>query len=73
LGSSMIFLVYCKNFCKYHNIHPSNTTMKKLKNKTYKLCWESKMIESNNLSHRRELSEPDRNPEFKLPVHLLSS
>jgi hypothetical protein len=51
---------------------PSNTTIEKFKNLKYRLCWESRMIESNNLSYRMELSEPDRNPEFKLPVHLLS-
>jgi hypothetical protein len=27
----MIYLIYCKNFCKYHNVPPPSTTIKKLK------------------------------------------
>jgi hypothetical protein len=26
---SMIYLIYCKNFCKCHNVPPPNTTIKK--------------------------------------------
>jgi hypothetical protein len=28
---SMIYLIYCKNFCKCHNVPPSSTTIKELK------------------------------------------
>jgi hypothetical protein len=31
--SSMIYLTYCKNFGKCHNVPPANTTIKKNKNK----------------------------------------
>jgi hypothetical protein len=27
VNSSMIYLIYCKNFCKCHNIFPSSTTI----------------------------------------------
>jgi hypothetical protein len=29
MNSSMIYLIHYKNFCKYHNVPPSNTTIKK--------------------------------------------
>jgi hypothetical protein len=29
VNSSMIYLIYCKNFCKCHNVPPPSTTMKK--------------------------------------------
>jgi hypothetical protein len=28
VNSSMIYLIYCKNFCKYHNIPSSRKTIK---------------------------------------------
>jgi hypothetical protein len=27
-NSTMIYLIYCKNFCKWHNIPPPRTTIK---------------------------------------------
>jgi hypothetical protein len=32
--SSTKYLIYCKNFCKCHNIPPSSTTVKKKKDET---------------------------------------
>jgi hypothetical protein len=29
VNSSMICLIYCKNFYKYHNVPPPSTTVKK--------------------------------------------
>jgi hypothetical protein len=29
VNSNMIYLIHCKNFCKYHNIPQPNTTIKK--------------------------------------------
>jgi hypothetical protein len=29
MNSSMMYLIYCKNFCKCHNVSPSSTTIKK--------------------------------------------
>jgi hypothetical protein len=29
VNSSMIYLIYCKNFCKCHNVSPPSTTIKK--------------------------------------------
>jgi hypothetical protein len=29
VNSIMIYLIYCKNFCKCHNVIPSNTIIKK--------------------------------------------
>jgi hypothetical protein len=29
VNSSMIYFIYCKNFCKYHNVPPSSITIKK--------------------------------------------
>jgi hypothetical protein len=29
VNSSMIHLIYCKNFCKCHNVPPLSTTVKK--------------------------------------------
>jgi hypothetical protein len=29
VNSNMIYLIYCKNFCKCHNVPPSSTTIKK--------------------------------------------
>jgi hypothetical protein len=31
VNSTMIYLIYCKNFCKCHNISPPSTTIKKKK------------------------------------------
>jgi hypothetical protein len=31
--SSLIYLIYCKNFCKCHNEPPPSTTKRKYKNK----------------------------------------
>jgi hypothetical protein len=28
VNSSMIYLIYCKNFCKCHNVPPPSTTIK---------------------------------------------
>jgi hypothetical protein len=36
LNLSMIYLIYCKNFCKCHNVPPPSTTIKKSKNKKEK-------------------------------------
>jgi hypothetical protein len=36
VNSSMIYLIYCKNFCKCHNVPSFNTTIKKLKIKKRK-------------------------------------
>jgi hypothetical protein len=30
INSSMIYLIYCKNFCKCHNVPPLSTTIKKI-------------------------------------------
>jgi hypothetical protein len=32
---SMIYLIYCKNFCKCHNVPPPSTTIKKGKQDRY--------------------------------------
>jgi hypothetical protein len=39
VNSSMMYLTYCKNFCKCHNIPPPSTIIKKLekKNKNFYL------------------------------------
>jgi hypothetical protein len=29
VNSSMIYLIYCKNFCNYHNVPLTSTTIKK--------------------------------------------
>jgi hypothetical protein len=29
INSSVIYLIYCKNFCKCHNVFPPSTTIKK--------------------------------------------
>jgi hypothetical protein len=29
MNSNMMYLIYCKNFCKYHNVTPPSTTKKK--------------------------------------------
>jgi hypothetical protein len=29
VNSNMIYLIYCKNFCKCHNVSPPSTTIKK--------------------------------------------
>jgi hypothetical protein len=29
VNSSMIYLIYCKNFYKFHNVPPPSTTIKK--------------------------------------------
>jgi hypothetical protein len=29
MNSTIIYLIYCKNFYKYHNIPPPSTTIKK--------------------------------------------
>jgi hypothetical protein len=29
VNSSMIYLIHCKNFCKYHNAPPPSTIIKK--------------------------------------------
>jgi hypothetical protein len=31
LNSSMIYLIHCKNFCKYHNVPTPSTTIKNFK------------------------------------------
>jgi hypothetical protein len=31
VNSSSIYLMYCKNFCKYHNVPRPSTTIKKSK------------------------------------------
>jgi hypothetical protein len=31
VNSSMMYLIYCKNFCKCHNVPPPNTTIRKAK------------------------------------------
>jgi hypothetical protein len=31
MNSSMIYLIYCKNICKCHNVPPPSTTIKKEK------------------------------------------
>jgi hypothetical protein len=31
VNSGMIYLIYCKNFYKWHNVPPSGTTIKKKK------------------------------------------
>jgi hypothetical protein len=28
-NSSMIYFIHCKNFCKFYNVPPSSTTIKK--------------------------------------------
>jgi hypothetical protein len=28
---NIIYLIYCKNFCKYHNVPPPNRTIKEKK------------------------------------------
>jgi hypothetical protein len=33
VNSSVICLIYCKNFCKCHNVLPPSTTIKKFKEK----------------------------------------
>jgi hypothetical protein len=33
VNSSMIYLIYCKNLCKWHHVPPPNTTIKKKKKK----------------------------------------
>jgi hypothetical protein len=33
VNSSMIYLIYCKNFCKCHNVPPSSTAIKAKKKK----------------------------------------
>jgi hypothetical protein len=37
VNSNMIYLIYCKNFCKCHNVPPPNTAIKKLKIKKIKI------------------------------------
>jgi hypothetical protein len=37
VNSSPVYLLHCKNFCKYHNIPPPSTTMKRGKNPNYSL------------------------------------
>jgi hypothetical protein len=32
-NSNMIYLIYCKNFCKCHNLPPPSITIKKVKPK----------------------------------------
>jgi hypothetical protein len=39
INSSMIHLLYCKNFCKCHNVPPPSTILKNMKNK---ICQERK-------------------------------
>jgi hypothetical protein len=34
VSSTMIYLIYSKNFCKYHNVPPSSTAIK-IKNNEY--------------------------------------
>jgi hypothetical protein len=29
VNSTMLYLIYCKNFCKCHNVLPPSTTIKK--------------------------------------------
>jgi hypothetical protein len=36
MNSNIINLIYCKNFCKCHNVSPSSTTMKNEKEKKIK-------------------------------------
>jgi hypothetical protein len=38
VNSSMIYFIYCKNFCKCHNVPPPSTTIKKRKRKKKKRC-----------------------------------
>jgi hypothetical protein len=33
VNSNMIYLIYCKNFCKCHNVSPTSTTTKKQTNR----------------------------------------
>jgi hypothetical protein len=30
VNSSMTYLIYCKNFCKCHSVHPPSITIKKI-------------------------------------------
>jgi galactitol-specific phosphotransferase system IIB component len=30
VNSSMVYFIYCKNFCKYHNVPPPSTTIEKV-------------------------------------------
>jgi hypothetical protein len=32
VNSTMIYLIYCKNFCKCHHVLPASTTIKKFLN-----------------------------------------
>jgi hypothetical protein len=36
VNSSMIYLIHCKNFCKYYNVPPLSTTIIKKENLTLK-------------------------------------
>jgi hypothetical protein len=44
LNSSMIYLIYCKKFCKCHNIAPLSTTIKKEKKNNSFLEWSLKFF-----------------------------
>jgi hypothetical protein len=33
VNSSIVYLIYCKNFCKCHNVPPPSTTIKKKEKK----------------------------------------
>jgi hypothetical protein len=33
VNSSMIYLIHCKNICKWHNVPPPSTTIKKKRRK----------------------------------------
>jgi hypothetical protein len=36
VNSSIKYLIYCKNFCKCHDVPQTSTTIKKLENKKHK-------------------------------------
>jgi hypothetical protein len=44
VNSSMIYLIYCKNFCKCHNVPLPSTTIKKGKKKTHEIIKKKKKV-----------------------------
>jgi hypothetical protein len=62
VNSTMIYLIYCNNFCKFHNVSPPNTTVKnlKIKKKVGFRCINT-FRETQNVNKVRHMSHPKFN------------
>jgi hypothetical protein len=48
VNSTVIYLIYCKNVCKYYSVPPPSTTIKKKKVQTIGRVWKPKSEDAIN-------------------------